>query len=137
MKPASAYEVRCPSCDVSAAPGTRRCIHCGGPVRDSRPDSDTRLTTTPAGEVPMELEAEEPGGELETRPQPPRGLRLGVTALWVLLAFALGGVLGILTSLGIILRLRTQLLAANRKLSRQGQAPETPDAEPVEPAENP
>ena len=55
-------------------------------------------------------------------------------ALWVLLAFALGGVLGILTSLGIILRLRTQLLTANRRLSRQGEAPAAPE-EP-EPAEN-
>jgi hypothetical protein len=29
---ASPYEVRCPRCDVSFPVGTRRCIHCGGPV---------------------------------------------------------------------------------------------------------
>lgn len=39
-------------------------------------------------------------------------------ALWVLLAFAVGGVLGLLTSLGIILRQRTALAAANRKLAK-------------------
>ncbi|MBW2500792.1 MAG: hypothetical protein JRF61_26210 [Deltaproteobacteria bacterium] len=26
----SAYEVRCPRCDVSFPPETRECIHCGG-----------------------------------------------------------------------------------------------------------
>jgi uncharacterized membrane protein YciS (DUF1049 family) len=40
-------------------------------------------------------------------------------ALWVLLAFALGGVIGMLTSLGLVLRLRTALLAANRKLHKR------------------
>ena len=40
-------------------------------------------------------------------------------ALWVLLAFALGGVLGMLTSLGIVLRLRASLLAANRRLHKR------------------
>ncbi len=39
-------------------------------------------------------------------------------ALWVLLAFALGGVTGLLTSLGIILRQRTALAAARRKIDK-------------------
>jgi hypothetical protein len=26
------YEVRCPRCNTSFAPETRRCVHCGGPV---------------------------------------------------------------------------------------------------------
>lgn len=26
------HEVRCPRCNTSFAPETRRCIHCGGPV---------------------------------------------------------------------------------------------------------
>ena len=43
-------------------------------------------------------------------------------ALWVLLAFAVGGIAGLLTSLGIILRLRARLLAANRRLARQADA---------------
>ena len=33
------FEVRCPSCDVSFAVGTRRCIHCGG--KTERPDSNS------------------------------------------------------------------------------------------------
>ncbi len=43
-------------------------------------------------------------------------------ALWVLLAFALGGVIGMLTSIGLILRLRTALLRANRQLAKQSSA---------------
>ena len=39
-------------------------------------------------------------------------------ALWVLLAFALGGVIGMLTSLGMVLRLRTALMAANRRIDK-------------------
>lgn len=30
--PKSAYEVRCPRCDVSFPIGTRKCVHCGGPI---------------------------------------------------------------------------------------------------------
>ena len=51
-------------------------------------------------------------------------------ALWILLAFAVGGVLGMLMSVGIILRLRTALLAANRKLNRLSRNP-APAAVPV------
>ena len=45
-------------------------------------------------------------------------------ALWVLLALALGGILGLLVSLGIILRLRTRLAAAHRRLQRSNVSPE-------------
>lgn len=51
-------------------------------------------------------------------------------ALWVLLAFAVGGITGLLTSLGIILRLRTRLMAANRRLAKQA-ASDSPAAEPA------
>ncbi|MCZ6829025.1 MAG: LapA family protein [Gammaproteobacteria bacterium] len=37
-------------------------------------------------------------------------------ALWVLLAFALGGVIGMLTNMGLVLRLRASLMQAKRKL---------------------
>jgi putative membrane protein len=40
-------------------------------------------------------------------------------ALWVLLAFALGGVIGMLTSMGLVLRLRTRLASIRRQLARQ------------------
>lgn len=31
------YEVRCPRCQTSFAPETRRCVHCGGPVQAGQP----------------------------------------------------------------------------------------------------
>ncbi len=43
-------------------------------------------------------------------------------ALWVLLAFAIGGVIGMLTNIGLVLRLRTALLKSNRQLARLEQA---------------
>jgi uncharacterized integral membrane protein len=42
-------------------------------------------------------------------------------ALWVVLSFGLGGLLGMLTSLGLVLRLRTALMKANRQLRNQTQ----------------
>ena len=39
-------------------------------------------------------------------------------ALWVLLAFALGGIIGMLTSVGIVWRLRATLLKTNRQLRK-------------------
>lgn len=42
-------------------------------------------------------------------------------ALWVVLAFGLGGLLGMLTSLGLVLRLRTALMKANRQLRNRSQ----------------
>jgi uncharacterized membrane protein YciS (DUF1049 family) len=39
-------------------------------------------------------------------------------ALWILLAFALGGVLGMLMSSGLILRTRAALASANRQLAK-------------------
>ena len=83
-----AYESYCWHCRVTHPPGTRRCIHCGGPVLDQRPDSSTRLTTS-QGPAPPEIATAEPeNAEAEARPQQPRGLRIGVTALWIVLAIA-------------------------------------------------
>ena len=42
-------------------------------------------------------------------------------ALWILLAFASGGVLGMLTNISLVWRLRTGLLRARRQLQRQAQ----------------
>jgi putative membrane protein len=39
-------------------------------------------------------------------------------ALWVLASLALGGLLGLLASSAIVLRLRTSLASANRKLAK-------------------
>jgi hypothetical protein len=32
LREISAYEVRCPRCDVSFPVGTRKCMHCNGPT---------------------------------------------------------------------------------------------------------
>ena len=40
-------------------------------------------------------------------------------ALWVLLAFGAGGIIGMLISMGLVLRLRTTLLRVNRQLAKQ------------------
>ena len=39
-------------------------------------------------------------------------------ALWILAAFAAGGILGMLTATGIILRLRTTVLMANKRTAK-------------------
>lgn len=44
---ASPYEVRCPRCDVSFPVGTRRCIHCGGPIAASPGAAAPRIETHP------------------------------------------------------------------------------------------
>ncbi len=36
MADAHEYEIRCPSCDVSFPPETRRCLHCGGRTGPTR-----------------------------------------------------------------------------------------------------
>ncbi len=52
-------------------------------------------------------------------------------ALWVLLAFAVGGVVGLLASLGIILRQRTALATARRRLEKiRTQAAQEPQPTP-------
>jgi len=55
---ASPYEVRCPHCDVSFPPETRKCIHCGGPTAKRgaaplvrqwiEPDSERSASQSPA-----------------------------------------------------------------------------------------
>lgn len=46
-------------------------------------------------------------------------------ALWVLLAFSLGGVVGMLTSVGVVWRLRVRLLSANRQLRKKQKQSES------------
>lgn len=45
----------------------------------------------------------------------------GPLALWVILAFAIGGVVGILVSAAAILRLKSQSAIMQRKLNRQSE----------------
>ena len=51
-------------------------------------------------------------------------------ALWLLLAFALGGVLGMLTAMGLVLRLRAALSRANKSLAGSAATP-TPADKPA------
>ena len=56
-------------------------------------------------------------------------------ALWILLAFAVGGIIGMLTSLGLVVRLRTALMRANRKLTQAERARVKMEASPAVEAE--
>lgn len=81
-----AYESYCWKCRVTHPPGTRRCIHCGGPVSDERPGAGTRILREG---MRAEAAAQETDvDDAEERPEAPRGLRLGMTAVWILLAIA-------------------------------------------------
>ena len=52
-------------------------------------------------------------------------------ALWVLLAFAVGGIIGMLTNIGLVWRLRTALLRANRQLEQTAKPVAVASPEPV------
>jgi ribosomal protein L37E len=71
------YEVRCPRCDTSFAPETRRCLHCGGPVGKGR--------------IFASLTGEEQAGRAEDAPEADlaRGLRNPLWVLTVILAVAI------------------------------------------------
>jgi hypothetical protein len=58
MAEPSYYEVRCPSCNTSFPPETKRCIHCGGPLGSGvgRWLAAARSGTSPAEEEQEEAE---------------------------------------------------------------------------------
>jgi len=85
-------EAWCPSCRVTHVPGTRRCIHCGGPVMPERPAAGAGgaapmlRTGTPSPwpqSPPDDAEADEAAAKA-------RPLRLGMAAVWVVLAIVTG-----------------------------------------------
>ena len=85
------YEVRCPSCNVSFAVGTRRCVHCGGrtaaagmgPSPSLRQDlGKYRMDSAPEPD-PMVLEPALEEAD-ETRSSSP--FRLGMSGIWIMLA---------------------------------------------------
>ena len=53
------YEVRCPNCNTSFPPETKRCIHCGGPL-----GGGLRGFLAAAGAGPSPAEAEQEEAEL-------------------------------------------------------------------------
>lgn len=89
MKESSVYEVRCPTCDVSAPLGTRRCMHCGGPMIEGG-------AVVLSGRAPESLQEvilrhERAGGDdaIEEEQAAPRsGFSRGVGLLWILMLIA-------------------------------------------------
>lgn len=87
----SAYEWWCPRCRVTHPPGRKVCVHCGGRVQatretaavfDPRAALEARLgLPRPGSEEP---EAADEGDVAEGRGA--RGMRLGMTLVWVALA---------------------------------------------------
>lgn len=85
------YEWWCPRCRVTHPPGRKVCVHCGGRVQESR---DARGAFDPRAALEARLGLPAPGGE-EPATAPgedpseargARGLRIGTTVVWVLLA---------------------------------------------------
>jgi hypothetical protein len=106
----SAYEVRCPRCDVSFPVGTRTCMHCGGPTSGAgrvqllesmapteHSTSDLR-TVAPTGSDSARFDLPDPrtnGGEIDEVEQPASVGRTlfrsfgGIIWVLVLIAFSL------------------------------------------------
>ncbi|MDH3519555.1 MAG: hypothetical protein OEM49_03785 [Myxococcales bacterium] len=76
------YELHCNACRVTFPAGTRRCIHCGGPVGVRSEPGSAQTTLLATGEALSEEEAP---------PEFAWSKHLGGLSLWVLLA--LGAVL--------------------------------------------
>ncbi|HTY18482.1 MAG TPA: hypothetical protein VMH82_12215 [Myxococcota bacterium] len=80
----TAFEAWCPRCQVSCPPETRSCLHCGGRVVPSRDPVD--------GPAEAAARVESPGSPADdaapvSRPGL-RSLRIGIAALWVIVALA-------------------------------------------------
>ncbi len=77
--PQTPFEVYCFSCRVTFPTGTRRCVHCGGPIGRRSP----RVSASPQilSKLGVELPAEE---EAPAESSPAR--RIGGLSLWILLA---------------------------------------------------
>ena len=74
--PQNPYEVYCYECNVTAPPGTRKCLHCGGRLSKSKTQPSAVLS------IPFEaLEEEEALGDGPTR----LGGISPMTAVWILL----------------------------------------------------
>ena len=81
-------EAWCPNCRVTHVPGTKRCIHCGGPVLPERPaESFVRAAPSTGPDAASPWPQPPPDdAEAEARARAARPLRMGMAALWILLA---------------------------------------------------
>ena len=85
-------EAWCPSCRVTHPPGTRRCLHCGGPVLPERPAAGGVAPgpfVRQGAAAPWPIEA---GDDEETREpvRAARPMKISMAALWVVLAIVTG-----------------------------------------------
>ncbi|RIL08139.1 MAG: hypothetical protein DCC71_00655 [Proteobacteria bacterium] len=84
------HEAWCPACHVSHPPGTKQCLHCGGRVMPVRPGGATSLSAREiAAAQEEEMVRSFPENAPEEAQETPRAtnpLRLGVAALWLILA---------------------------------------------------
>jgi hypothetical protein len=77
--PQNPYEVYCYRCNVTAPAGTRRCLHCGGPLSRGEPDPKRAALAALIGAEPSEADE---GVEAE----PPSAVSVvPKVVLWVLL----------------------------------------------------
>jgi hypothetical protein len=81
----TAFEAWCPRCQVSCPPETRSCLHCGGRVVPSRDPvggaAEAAARAASAGSPADDAVPLSRGPGL-------RSLRIGIAALWVILALA-------------------------------------------------
>jgi hypothetical protein len=81
------YEAWCPTCQVSHPPGTRRCLHCGGPVAPSREgEAVWTAAAPPTGAAPPGHGRASPADDDAARRARP--LQVATAVLWILLAIA-------------------------------------------------
>ena len=78
------YEVRCERCKTSFAPGTKQCVHCGGPLgrRLLQFDTLSGARARPPSAADM------PSPTADAQPDIGRFLRIALIALAVLAAIA-------------------------------------------------
>ena len=85
----SYYEWWCPRCRVTHPPGKKVCVHCGGRVQPTR---EAAAVSDPRSALETRLGLPQPGGEEPeeeadaAEERGARGMRLGMTLVWVALA---------------------------------------------------
>ena len=77
--PQTPFEVYCFNCGVTFPVGTRRCVHCGGPIGRRSPRIAPQLAAAVAAAAEDPVEEEAPA-------EPSTGRRVGGLSLWILLA---------------------------------------------------
>ena len=86
------HEAWCPRCSVSHPPGTRTCLHCGGPVMPVRLVEEGQRGAAPPPPGPLEIPTrpeivapdDDDGGNAADRIARP--LRIGIAGIWLVLA---------------------------------------------------